>query len=222
MVFSGLAAAEPGVQADAKWSGFYAGVSAGAIFSQTQLYSQHRFFLSGSSPYSHDINTANFLPGVQAGYNHQFQSGLVLGGEAEFSYPNNNGQFTEKFQNQFDKFSYNNRLQGSLRTRLGFALDRFLPYLAVGVSFADTKFQYTDEVNDRYVNENVQVGWMLGGGLEYALIDKLSLRGEYLYTDYGRPSYTAIPTVVGVFDPAGVARTDLVSHSVRLALNYHF
>ena len=209
---------------DINWTGFYAGVSLGAIFNKSLVDAQHINFLP-PAPYRENLNETDILPGLHAGYLHQLQSGFVLGGEADFTYPDSTEHFTRTSTpngNLFDEFTVKNRLQGSIRSKLGYAINRFLPYVTAGVNFADTSLRYKNESNDFYQKNSVQTGWVLGGGLEYALCDRMSLRTEYLYSDYGDPVSLQVPSVAGINDPNGFARGDLVSHSVRVALNYHF
>lgn len=219
------AAAEPQAASHAAaspWTGFYAGFSAGALFDESHLDAHHGNFIQ-PIPYSKHIGETDFLPGVQAGYNSQLPSGVVLGGEADFSYPDSNGVFT--FRNAFgafDKFSVKNKRQGSVRARLGYALDNLLPYMTAGVSFADARLRYSNEAGEVVAKDEVQAGWVLGGGLEYAVQENLSVRGEYLYTDYGAPLSMGIRRIVGVVDSSGVAKADLVTHTLRAALNYRF
>ena len=65
--------------------------------------------------------------------------------------------------------------QGSLRLRAGYAIDRFLPFITTGVSFASLGFNYGSEANNNY-KATTQNGWVLGGGLEYGVLDNLSVR----------------------------------------------
>ncbi|NOT12347.1 MAG: porin family protein [Methylococcaceae bacterium] len=213
------------------WTGFYAGVSLGAIINESHLNADHNNGINTflESSYNEQLDSTDVLPGIHAGYNHQLSSGLVLGGEADFTYPDSTGEFTSSLQdddvNNFDKFTVKNRLQGAVRGRIGYALANFLPYVTVGVSFADTGLRYENELGDKYQKNSVQAGWILGGGLEYAFCKNFSLRTEYLYTDYGSPVSMAIPNVGDGndgYDPNGFAKADLVSHSVRAALNFRF
>lgn len=203
------------------WTGYYAGVSMGALFDESHLDSSHRNFLA--TPYSKQLSDTDVLPGVQAGYNQQLPSGLVLGGELDFTYPDSKGEFIR--QNsfaQFDKFTFENRLQGAIRAKFGYAFDKLLPYVTAGVSFADTQLRYSNEAGETTAKASVQTAWTLGGGLEYAFYDNLSLRTEYIYSDYGDPLIMDIRNVVGVTDPNGFANVNLATHSVRAALNYRF
>jgi outer membrane immunogenic protein len=56
---------------------------------------------------------------------------------------------------------------GTIRARGGFAFDRFLVYGTGGAAFGD------------------DIGWVAGGGGEYAVTDNLSVGVEYLHYDFG-------------------------------------
>lgn len=58
---------------------------------------------------------------------------------------------------------------GTARVRAGLTFDRFLVYATGGAAFQD--------FND--------VGWVAGGGVEYAFTDALSAGVEYLHYDFG-------------------------------------
>jgi outer membrane immunogenic protein len=210
------------------WTGFYAGVSLGALINESHLNANHNQFLDtvlafNPKPYSEDMDTTDVLPGIQAGYNYQLMSGLVLGGEIDFTYPDSTSAFIRSNPaNLFDKCTFRNRLQGAIRGRLGYSAGNFLPYVTAGVSFADTGLSYTNEEGDQYKKDTVQTGWILGAGLEYALFGNFSVRTEYLYTDYGNPISMAIPTVANTTDPGSFSRADLVTYTVRAAFNYRF
>jgi outer membrane immunogenic protein len=231
----GALADTPASAASATWTGFYTGVSLGAIINESHLNAWHNSFIDSifafpnAQPYGEHMDTTDVLPGIHAGYNHQLISGLVLGGEADFTYPDSSSEFTRRGPAinpttvvLFDKFTFKNRLQGALRGRIGYSVGNFLPYVTAGVSFADTGLSYTNEAGNQYKKDTVQTGWILGAGVEYALFGNFSVRTEYLYTDYGDPISIAIPTVAGNPDPNGSAGADLATHSVRAALNYHF
>jgi len=55
---------------------------------------------------------------------------------------------------------------GSVRGRLGYAFDRFLPYLTGGLAIEDS------------------VGWTAGAGVDYAITDHWSIGVDYLHGDY--------------------------------------
>ena len=206
------------------WTGYYAGLDAGVIFNQSQLSGHQSNFLSNTNAYNQNISVTSFLPGFHGGYNYQLPSNLVIGAELAFTYPDSLGRYNYSTANGslYDKFSFKNRLQGSILTKIGYSVCNFLPYFTVGASFADTGSTYTNESGNSYSNQNVQVGWVMGAGLEYSILQNLSVRTEYLYTDYGRPSTTGIPNVSGTCDASGVSKIDLVTHSIKVGLSYHF
>ena len=205
------------------WTGFYAGFSVGVIFNDSDVDASHVALTT--DPLSRSIDSTGFIPGVHGGYLHQLSSGWVVGGELDFTYPDSNGvdyAYCACPSYTFDKLSVKNRLQGSLRGRVGYTFDKLLPYLTTGVSFADVRFRYTNENGDTYDKNTAQTGWVLGGGLEYAILEQLSLRAEYLYSDYGDALSLGLPTIQEIREPAAKARGDLTSHTLRAALNYRF
>jgi outer membrane immunogenic protein len=81
-------------------------------------------------------------------------------------------------------------VQGSIRGRLGVAFDRVLIYATGGVAFGgfNTNFALSDPNDGIFVNgsrSNTRVGWTFGGGIQYAVTNNWSVRGEYRYTDFG-------------------------------------
>ena len=68
-------------------------------------------------------------------------------------------------------------------------------------------------------------GWALGGGLEWMMDKRWSLKGEYLYVDFGK---VTAPAVIG-FPASGPAyaqglstTADLTAHIARLGINFKF
>ena len=83
-------------------------------------------------------------------------------------------------------------IQGSIRGRLGIAVDRALFYATGGVAFGQFRENYgitfNGNTNTGVIDsiQSTRVGYTVGGGIEYALTTNFSLRAEYRYTDYGR------------------------------------
>jgi len=73
-----------------------------------------------------------------------------------------------------------------------------------------------------YSTSTTQTGWVLGGGLEYGVLDNLSVRTEYLYTDYGNALNMGMPNVAGFSDPNGAAHVNMSTNVLRAAVNYRF
>ena len=205
------------------WTGFYAGVNLGVIFNASRLQGVNSNFIRPA--YRENINYDSVLPGIQLGYNVQTQKGWVFGIEGDFTYPDANGQFTYGSHRQaevFDRFMAKNILQGSLRGRAGKALGDFFPYITGGLSVADTGLTYGNELGQSYSQYTTQVGFIVGGGLEYSVMEHLSVRAEYLYANYGNAQNLNTRAVSCITDPNGHVGADLNSSSLRAAVNYRF
>ncbi len=79
---------------------------------------------------------------MQLGCLKQLFGNWVVGGEGNFSYPATDIQYRMTDGKQFDQFTVHNNVQGSLRLRAGYAIDRFLLFITTGVNFASLGFNY--------------------------------------------------------------------------------
>ncbi|MDQ0394291.1 outer membrane protein [Labrys monachus] len=159
------------------WTGFYVGAHAGAVFSDAKLSSPVTGVRQG-------FDSTGFIGGAHLGYNEQFDNNIVVGLEGDIDYSSlSKSQYLG--DGAYGKFK--NDWQGSVRARLGYAFDRFLPYLTAGVAFGDQKFSVYDPGTGLGASSNkTAVGWTAGGGVEYAWDDHWSVRGEVRYTDFGK------------------------------------
>jgi len=130
---------------------------------------------------------------------------------------------------------------GTLRPRLGFMLvDRLLVYGTGGLAFGQVKSSANygwrengywwctpvcgqDGPFDRtggFTGSKAQMrwGWSLGAGAEYAITDRISIKGEYLYVDLGSKRQT----IVNPQDPNEfVTMKDATRlHIMRVGLNF--
>jgi outer membrane immunogenic protein len=76
-------------------------------------------------------------------------------------------------------------------------------------------------------NSPTKVGWTIGGGVEYAITNNISLRAEYLYYDLGKQTTIAAPNAAVLATPAlnGVyltTRTQFDGSIFRIGANYKF
>jgi len=176
------------------WSGFYAGVNAGAAINNSQTSSS----VSGSPAWvnnrtgSSSDDSVGFTGGGLLGYNWQIDR-LVLGVETDLNYGGFSGSRKTTYPSLLggdntSSFSYDSSWYGTLRGRAGYAIDNVLLYGTAGLAYGelDTKFKFNgDSGNTNWVN----LGWTAGAGVEYG-IDKWSLGLEYLYVDLGSSSVT--------------------------------
>lgn len=183
------------------WAGVYVGANASMNIGG---------FSEGGANYFG--NAFGGLYGITAGYN--YQSGpLVAGVEADLNFGSVNGT---AYPLAAVHSSGNITGEGSLRARFGYAFDRALVYMTGGYTGASMRGSLADlgAPNIYASQSNYLNGFTIGGGLEYAVTNNVSLKAEYLFNDYG-----STPFFSGTRD--GI--TSGVSFStIRAGVNYHF
>lgn len=206
------------------WNGIYAGFILGGVFNDVNLRANQLGFANPEGQCNSNADFSSVYPGVQLGVSRQFGSRLVLGIMGDYSY--NATRQTDVAcpcpgdLAVSDRFSIQNKMQGSLLGRIGYALNNnLLPYLAGGISFADLGMNYSNESNDFYSNNTTQAGWRIGGGLEWGFAPAWSVSAEYHYTGYNSMNLD-IPRVFGLLDPNGNANFNLATNNIQVSLNY--
>jgi outer membrane immunogenic protein len=111
-------------------------------------------------------------------------------------------------------------VQGSIRGRLGIALDRVLLYGTGGAAFSNVKNDYRLGF-PIFLQESItktRTGWTVGGGLDYAITNNWSIGAEYRYSDFGR--FDDFP--FGVLASVPRARHHLTENQVQFRFSYKF
>ncbi|ACS50629.1 outer membrane protein [Bartonella grahamii] len=88
---------------------------------------------------------------------------------------------------------------GATRVRIGFAADRFMPYLAGGIAYGQFQDTISISVKDedgRVVSSKnladetkTMIGYTLGGGVDFSVLDNVIVRAEYRYSDFGKKKF---------------------------------
>ncbi|AWC20855.1 Opacity protein antigen [Aminobacter sp. MSH1] len=190
------------------WTGAYVGVQAGNSWGDANADYVNPFVW----PTSHD--PAGFLGGVYVGYNYQFSNNIVLGLDADIAWSGANSEFKDFPGLVRTMVDVDYTAAG--RVRLGYAVDRWLPYVAGGIAVSRAEFGYDMTVSDAAIKDTL-VGWTLGGGVELAATDNLILRAEYRYSDFGSGKEHMFAGF-----PNHYARYDLKSHDIRVGFAYKF
>ena len=82
--------------------------------------------------------------------------------------------------------STSNRWLATFRGRLGYAFDRWLPYITGGGAYGNVKATASLPIAGLAAStSNNQFGWTVGAGLEYAFLGNWTAKLEYLYVDLG-------------------------------------
>jgi outer membrane immunogenic protein len=135
--------------------------------------------------------------GVQGGYN--WQTGqFVFGAEADFT--------LSAADDRFAPWKFSNPWFGTLRGRVGYALNNMLFYATGGFAYGGGEVEVGG-----FVERQTHTGWTLGAGMEVGLTSNLSARVEYLFIDLGDEPY-ALTGVSNGFQ----------SNLLRLGVNYRF
>jgi len=230
------------------WTGFYVGLNAGAAWHGSDncpgLYGYSSGVIGSRvnafAPACNSDNAA-FTGGVQAGFNWQMGS-VVVGLEGDVNWIGNDSR--RGFNNYaltsaitgvatygLDGSPQSNML-GSIRGRLGWSFDRAMLYVTGGAAFRNSG---SDEVIYAYNSSGAtlasytvnsgrnNVGWSLGGGLEWAFTNNVSLKIEYLHSQFDRGNNLFVTSTSSYNGYA--FRNDNGTDSidvVRFGINYRF
>jgi outer membrane immunogenic protein len=147
------------------WTGFYIGVNGGGGFGNSNWDSTGGRDVSG------------WLAGATAGYNYQWGQ-AVLGVEGDIDWTNINGSTTDSCPGGCET---SNTWLSTVRGRLGYAADRFMPYITGGAAFGNIRAQAPGMA----LTSTENAGWTVGAGIETALAPHWTAKVEYLYVDLG-------------------------------------
>jgi outer membrane immunogenic protein len=207
------------------WTGFYAGLNIGGSWGRqdTTLFSA-----AGATLATNSNHIDGIIGGGQIGYNWQV-SQVVFGIEADFqgSGQKGDGSFTFTPVGFFaaapatTTISYTDKLEwfGTVRGRVGYAFDRWLPYVTGGWAYGHGELNVTNTVGattTSFSADKNYSGWTLGGGVEWAFDNHWSARAEYLYIDFGDGPATAASATLNLVSGR------MTDNIVRGAINYRF
>ena len=189
----------PVYSAPYNWTGFYAGINGGGGWGQSEWNAA-----TGTSSF----NVSGGVIGGTLGYNWQMNQ-AVFGLEGDLDWSSIKGSTSTAPCTT--SCETRNSWLGTARGRIGYAFDRFMPYVTGGLAVGDIKASPTGFAGER----DTKAGWTLGGGLEAAIAGPWTAKIEYMYVDLGSANC-----------PAGncAVSTDVNLHTnlVRGGLNYRF
>jgi outer membrane immunogenic protein len=147
------------------WTGFYLGLNGGGGWGQSSWDRTGTFDLSGG------------VIGGTVGFN--WQTGqVVLGIEGDADWSGVSG--TTSTLCPVGCTTRNDWL-GTVRGRVGYAFDRFLPYVTGGLAAGDIRATTPGFAGATQTN----LGWTIGAGMEVVIAGNWSAKAEYLHVDLG-------------------------------------
>ena len=205
------------------WTGFYVGghvgYAAGSSHWTTSGTAGSFSLYQGFDAFK---GTGSYFAGLQAGYNSMLPNRVVIGAEADASFPS----FPNKagvsiggnsaLPSPFGAEIYQERMlsSGTVRGRLGYAPSDWLFYATGGFAWTYDRLTLTQLANSTTDMPFLwRFGWAAGGGVETAIAPHWTARLEYLFTDYGAANVT-FPSTGQRFN------SDFVVSELRLGLTY--
>jgi outer membrane immunogenic protein len=184
------------------WTGIYIGGQVGYEFGKD------------SNGFGQSSSTNGVIGGAHIGYNYQFPaSNFVVGLEGDVE--GSGAKATTAYL--AGPSYYNESIQGSVRGRLGYAVDRALFYATGGAAFGSIQNNYFGAAGSEDSLSHTRVGYTVGGGVEYAIDNNWSIRAEYRYTDFGH--YTDVLANTGA---GGVVTKHDTDNKVEAGFSYKF
>jgi outer membrane immunogenic protein len=227
------------------WTGFYVGVNAGYGFNSNNNDNYGYPFFGAPTAFNpffygngNNGSDGGFVGGGQVGYNYQFGS-LVVGVEADLQYADLGGR-NNGYYGFYGDNGGSDGYFGTVRARIGVAFDRVLVYATGGFAYGDVNsgnngygypgfgtvgFPFGYGYGRR---DETNTGYAVGGGIEYAVTNNITVRLEGLYVnlDNGNNNndypYFLGTTAFNPFFYGDNRKNDNEFGVVRAAVNFKF
>jgi outer membrane immunogenic protein len=212
LVASSVMAADMGVKAPVmkappavfSWTGCYLGGHFGSLFSEENW--------TGAAQSIQD--PTDLVVGGQVGCNYQVST-WVFGVQGDYAWTNASDTALDQLSGLTDRSKITSL--ASVTGRIGYALDRWLPYVKAGGAWTHDKYDIYNPafgLGSLSATSETRGGWTVGGGIEYAIVSNLSIFAEYDWYDFGTRT-TSLPA----FGPVDIKERDSV---LKMGLNWTF
>ena len=214
------------------WSGCYLGGYVGGGWAQNSATARDRDgYNAVGDTWAYNLNSS-FIGGGTLGCNYQTGQ-FVFGLEGEGGYMKLTGSALDPLSPFLPLDTTSSTTVGNwyaLATgRAGIAWDRTLFYVKGGAAFVNVSSSVVDPILQPVVGNtitatsgnNTKVTWTIGGGIEYALSDAWSLKGEYMYIGLNTTDLACGTAAVGGGRFCWQETTPGI-HTAKFGINYHF
>ena len=186
------------------WTGFYVGINGGGGFGRSSFNSPNAT--------TGNFNVSGGLVGGTIGYNYQMgQTVFGIEGDMDWAHIKGSHACAVTFVCQTQS-----HWLGTVRGRVGYAYDRFLPYVTGGLAVGDIK---ADTVGFGTASNTTKTGWTLGAGVETQITGAWSAKVEYDHVDLGTTTCGVNCIPATAMQPT---RVKLNENLFRLGVNYRF
>ena len=193
-------------QSAVNWTGPYVGVGAGGTWMHYDATNTST--TTGAVTGHGNGKPSGAMIGLVGGYDYMLPWNMVIGGAIDGYIAGISGSATG--------VTTKTNALGTARLRVGYAIDRFLPYATAGLAWQHSRASFAGTHDS-----DTTLGWTVGGGVDYAIgnlvgITNLVVGAEYRYSQYGDEHFR--------FSSATTSTTvqHLRSHTALVTLTYHF
>ena len=172
------------------WTGFYLGAHAGYIAANADASAADTAAITAT--YGRMPSPKGGFAGLHGGYNFQLPGKVVVGIEASVDGLGVDGLKDTLGIAPGSQLKVTTDWVGTVVGRLGYAVDRWLPYVFAGGTFAHDKESGFNPFIGRFALANTHAGLTGGAGVEYAFADRWSARLQYRYVDVDRQPYNRV------------------------------
>jgi outer membrane immunogenic protein len=214
------------------WTGFYIGGHVGGAWADsqaTELDPGTGAFPTGTV--FAKTHLSGFLGGVQAGYNWQIPSNIVLGIEGEFSWADVSGTATTvstvpRLLGFQSTTTVKESDYATVAGRLGYAINNWLIYGKGGAAWTRTGatgvqlFANGAQSSTSLVATDWRDGWVVGVGAEWGFAPNWSAKIEYNHFDFGNHNEVVALNTGTTSNVRSALTVDMVKGGVNYRFNW--
>jgi outer membrane immunogenic protein len=214
------------------WTGFYLGGTVGLGAQDDPVAQGKSGALASLFASGENAKPRGWFYGVTAGYNHQLSNRWVAGIEGDFSWSNLKASNSASISlgGLSTTTATNQKLEwlSTVRGRIGYLpWSHVMPYATAGVAFGKANVGASSTFAPGCIigcgtaeTGSTRTGWTAGGGVEIALTQAISLKGEALYYDLG--SVSGAYTAPGIIPTSFTYASDVRGWIARAGVNVRF